>query len=100
MKVNPLNQVACFPPIGTSPAPERSAAVSQARPDYAAAFARNWKNLSAGKLDSRMKNLEAQDKLGNFEIQDLMSRYNQAETLASSVAKKVADTTNAVAGKI
>ncbi|MEO1552114.1 MAG: hypothetical protein AAFR93_17095 [Pseudomonadota bacterium] len=28
---------------------------------------------------------EAQDRLGNFEIQDLMSRFNQAQTLASSV---------------
>jgi len=27
------------------------------------------------------KELESQDRLGNFEIQNLMSRYNQAETL-------------------
>ena len=38
-------------------------------------------------LTAKMKELEAQDKLGNFEIQDLMSRYNQAETLSSSVQK-------------
>ncbi|MEM8790265.1 MAG: hypothetical protein AAGE80_01510 [Pseudomonadota bacterium] len=42
----------------------------------------------------------AEDKLGNFEIQDLMSRFNQAETLASSVQKKTDDTKNAVIGKI
>ncbi|MEM1298258.1 MAG: hypothetical protein AAGH68_03185 [Pseudomonadota bacterium] len=41
-----------------------------------------------------------QDRLGNFEIQDLMSRFNQAETLASSVQKKTDDTKNAVIGKI
>ncbi|MEM9267337.1 MAG: hypothetical protein AAGA78_00150 [Pseudomonadota bacterium] len=28
---------------------------------------------------------EVEDKLGNFEIQDLMSRFNQAESLASSL---------------
>ena len=42
----------------------------------------------------------AEDRLGNFEIQDLMSRFNQAETLASSVQKKRDDTANAVIGKI
>lgn len=40
------------------------------------------------------------DKLGNFEIQDLMSTFNQAETLASSVQKKDDDRANAVIGKI
>lgn len=39
-------------------------------------------------------------KLGNFEIQDLMSRFNQAQTMASSVQKKDSDTKNAVIGKI
>ncbi|MEM0945209.1 MAG: hypothetical protein AAGI70_14835 [Pseudomonadota bacterium] len=42
----------------------------------------------------------AQDRLGNFEIQDLMSRFNQAETLASSVQKKTDDAKSAVIGKI
>jgi chromosome segregation ATPase len=51
-------------------------------------------------LESAMKDLEAQDKLGNFEIQDLMSRYNQAETLASSVQKKLDDAEKSVIGKI
>ena len=47
-----------------------------------------------------IKDLEAEDKLGNFEIQDLISTYNQAETLASSVLKKRDDTANAVVGKV
>jgi len=51
-------------------------------------------NVSGG------KGLEARDRLGNFEIQNLMSRYNQAETLASSVQKKADDTASGVIGKI
>ena len=46
------------------------------------------------------KDLESQDKLGNFEIQDLMSRFNQAATLASSILKKADDTASSVIGKI
>src|SRR5437867_3144038 len=49
---------------------------------------------------SQLKGLEAQDRMGNFEIQRLMSAYNQAETLASSVQKKMDDTVGAVIGKI
>lgn len=37
---------------------------------------------------------------GSFEIQNLMARYNQSETLASSVQKKKDDTGNAVIGKV
>lgn len=40
------------------------------------------------------------DKLGNFEIQRLMSQYNQSEQLSSSVQKKMDDTANAVIGKV
>lgn len=47
-----------------------------------------------------IKDLEAQDKLGNFEVQDLMSTFNQAQTLASSVQKKLDDTESAVIGKV
>ncbi|MEM9046509.1 MAG: hypothetical protein AAGC81_17640 [Pseudomonadota bacterium] len=43
---------------------------------------------------------KSQDKLGNFEIQDLMSRFNQAESTASSVQKKTDDTANSVIGKV
>jgi hypothetical protein len=46
------------------------------------------------------KDLQAQDKLGNFEIQGLMSDYNEAQTLASSIMKKKDDTGNAVIQKI
>jgi hypothetical protein len=49
------------------------------------------------KLDTDLSN---QDKLGNFQVQSLMSDYNEAQTLASSVKKKSDDTDNAVIGKI
>ncbi|MBC7778539.1 MAG: hypothetical protein H7125_00405 [Proteobacteria bacterium] len=52
------------------------------------------------KFSVRLAELEAEDKLGNFEIQDLMSQFNEAESLASSVLKKRDDTANAVIGKI
>jgi hypothetical protein len=52
------------------------------------------------RLDDKSKNLEGEDKLGNFEIQDLMSQYNQAEQLASNVLKKRDDTSNAIIGKV
>lgn len=42
-------------------------------------------------LDSKMKKLEAQDKLGNFEIQDLMSTYNQSESLTKAVLTRLSD---------
>ena len=51
-------------------------------------------------LENAMKDLEALDRLGNFEIQRLMSQYNQSEQLASSVQKKKDDTANAVIGKV
>jgi len=57
--------------------------------------------VSGGRgLFAHAKSLESHDKLGNFEIQDLMSRYNQAETLASSVLKKLNDTAGGIIGKI
>ncbi len=51
-------------------------------------------------LEARLKDLEAQDKLGNFEIQDLMSTYNQSETLASSILKKKDCVANSIISKI
>ena len=54
----------------------------------------------AQSFDDKLKDLEAQDKLGNFEIQDLINEFNQAETLASSVLKKRDDTANAIIQKI
>ena len=52
------------------------------------------------KLESAMKDLEAQDKMGNFEIQNLMSTLNQAETLSSSVRKKLDETANQLMSKL
>jgi hypothetical protein len=52
------------------------------------------------RLEDKGKDLEGADKLGNFEIQDLMSQYNQAEQLASNVLKKKDDTSNAIIGKV
>jgi len=51
-------------------------------------------------FDRLLEELEGQDKLGNFEIQDLMSRYNEAETLASNVAKKSACVADNIIQKI
>ncbi len=51
-------------------------------------------------FEDLIKDLESQDKLGNFEIQDLMSRFNQAQTLSSSVLKKQDSTKNGTISKI
>ena len=47
-----------------------------------------------------LKRLESQDKLGNFEIQELMSNYNQAAALATNVAEKSACVADSVIQKI
>jgi Skp family chaperone for outer membrane proteins len=52
------------------------------------------------KLQQAMKQLEASDRMGNFEIQRLMSEFNQAETLSSQLQKKREETKNAVISKI
>jgi hypothetical protein len=51
-----------------------------------------------GLLDAG-KDLESQDKLGNFAIQDLMSIYDRAGAIAFSVLKKD-DAASTVIGKI
>ena len=48
------------------------------------------------KLDDMDKGLQSQDKLGNTQIQTLMSNYNEANTTASNVAKKNDDATDAL----
>jgi len=64
------------------------------------------RELSAGELNAvsggrgHFKSLESQDKLGNFEIQTLMSSFNQASGLASSVQKKADEAASSVIGKI
>lgn len=52
------------------------------------------------KLEEAMKTLEAQDKMGNFEIQRLMSEFNQAEQLSSQVQKKREETKKSVISKL
>jgi hypothetical protein len=55
-------------------------------------------------IDQARQNTEQQQaqkpSLSNFEIQQLTSQYNEAETLASSVQKKQEDTDNSVVQKI
>jgi hypothetical protein len=46
------------------------------------------------------KDIESQDKLGNFEIQNLMSSYDRAGAIACSVLKKKDDAASSVIGKI
>ena len=70
----------------------------------------NWDRTDNYTKVNRMKPITAEwrivkdddndDKLGNFSIQNMMSDYNQAEALASSVAKKSDDTKSSVLGKI
>lgn len=47
-------------------------------------------------LDGKDKDLQNQDKLGNFEIQQLMSDYSKTETMISNTIKKEHDTANSV----
>ncbi len=51
-------------------------------------------------LEAATKSLESQDRMGNFEIQRLMSTFNQAETLSSNVMKKLDSSRSAVINKI
>lgn len=52
------------------------------------------------KFEEANKDLENQDKLGNFEIQTLMSDFNQTQALANSTKKKMDDQSSSVLGKI
>ncbi len=56
--------------------------------------------LTKKQFEDKLKDLDGEDQMGNFEIQDLMSRYNQAETLASSVQKKKDDTAGGIIQKV
>ena len=51
-------------------------------------------------LQAATKELETQDRMGNFEIQRLMSTYNEAETLSSSARKKLEDSKNGIISKL
>lgn len=46
------------------------------------------------------KDLETKDKMGNSEIQSLMSAYNESSQLASSTKKKMDDQNASIIGKI
>jgi hypothetical protein len=50
-------------------------------------------------FENKDKDLQNQDKLGNFEIQGLMSDYNEANTLASNAVKSMDDAANDVLRK-
>jgi hypothetical protein len=54
----------------------------------------------AKEFDARLAALDGEDKLGNLEINQLMSDYNQAETLASSIVKKRDCVASSIIGKI
>jgi len=47
-----------------------------------------------------LRSFGSQGGLSTFQINDLMSTYNQAETLAASTQKKRDDTTSSIIGKI
>ena len=50
-----------------------------------------------GAMDQGSEDLsKGKERLGNFEMQRLMSAFNQAETLASSVQKKSQDSANTI----
>ena len=52
------------------------------------------------RLSEQLANLDGDDKLSNFAIQQMMSDYNAAEGLASTVQKKLECLMNSVIGKI
>jgi hypothetical protein len=64
------------------------------------AAAESAANALRKKIEEAMKAMEADGKMGNFEIQNLMSEFNQAETLSSQVQKKREETKKAVIGKL
>ncbi|MEL6479634.1 MAG: hypothetical protein AAFR17_20085 [Pseudomonadota bacterium] len=55
---------------------------------------------AVGQKNAQLKDLEAQDRLGNHEIQRMMQSFNREQQSASSTLKKLDDTSNAVIGKI
>jgi uncharacterized protein YjiS (DUF1127 family) len=51
-------------------------------------------------IEGHLKELDSQDRLGNLEINQLMSAFNQSETLAASVLKIKHDAGSGVIGKM
>ena len=64
------------------------------------AAAESAANALRKKMEEALKAMEADGKMGNFEIQNLMSEFNQAETLSSQVQKKREESKKAVVGKL
>jgi hypothetical protein len=58
------------------------------------------RELAQNELDAVSGGLQCQDKLGNTQIQTLMSNYNEAQTTLASIQKQLHDTNSAVIGKI
>lgn len=77
-------------------ADDEESTISEAGADVEGFGVRSGRNIGSAMLRS----LDSQGKLGNFQLQDLMNAYNQAETLASSVRKKQDDTNSGIIGKI
>lgn len=112
MKIN-HNALRCFQPAvapGIRAEAQLPAAARSRTGVWAAVSAQVRSNPGMARLgtfESRYPNLSSlgralnsQDRMGNFEIQRLMSAFNQAETLLSNVLKKTNDTANSVIGKI
>jgi len=47
-------------------------------------------------MGDKAKELQSDDKLGNFEIQSLMSDYNETQKTISNIVKKEQDTSNGI----
>lgn len=83
-----------------SPLPSRPPAATVTTDQPAKAAAHRF-DSGVDRLKNKQDSMpESEGRLDNFGIQELMSRYNQAETLASSVAKKQDDASNSIIGKI
>jgi hypothetical protein len=58
------------------------------------------REFTLNELDAVSGALDSQDKLGNTQIQTLMSNYNEAQTTLSSLLKSFHDAKNSNIGKI
>ncbi|ABC62691.1 hypothetical protein ELI_02995 [Erythrobacter litoralis HTCC2594] len=80
---------------------ELDAAYRARRIDSRAYAEANFRNAVALRLlEDSLRSADDGEKLGNFDIQNLMNVYNRSNTTASTVTKKVDDTANAVIGKV
>ena len=52
------------------------------------------------RMNDKTKDMESEDKTGNFEIQDLMQKSNQSQTLTSDLLKKKDDTSQGTIGNV